>query len=104
MRMRWTFHRRLFVALIIVVVLGVSSAVVLAGSLHGGPHAGAPTGGQPPSGKRRNTAGHDTTATTRPLAPTSTRQVPKSAIQEKIDAERVPGRHRRRLADRRSGA
>ena len=42
MRTLWTFHRRLFVAVIVVAVLAVSSAVVLAGSHHGRPRPARP--------------------------------------------------------------
>ena len=94
MRKLWTLHRRLFVAVIVVAVLGVSSAVVLVGSHHGGPQPGTPTGGRPMSGTTRsrsgttqNTRTRTTTAPTQHLAPTSMRQVPQTAIQRQIDAE-----------------
>jgi len=87
MRKLWTFHRRLFIAVIVVAVLGVSSAVVLAGSHDGGPQAGMPTGGQPLSGTTQNTRTRTTTSPTQRLAPTSIRQVPQTAIQRQIDAE-----------------
>jgi hypothetical protein len=87
MRMLWTFHRRLFVAVIVVAVLAISSAVVLAGSHRGGSHAGALTGGQQPAGATRNTRARTTTAPTQRRAPTPNTKVPQSAIQRQIDAE-----------------
>ena len=94
MRKLWTFHRRLFVAVIVVAVLGVSSALVLVGSHDGGARAGTPTSGQPlsgttgsRSGTTQNTRTRTTTAPTQHLAPTSIRQVPQTAIQRQIDAE-----------------
>jgi hypothetical protein len=98
MRELWTLHRRLFVAVIVVAVLGVSSAVVLVGSHRGGPQPGTPTGGRPLSGTTRsrsgatqntttqNTRTHTTTAPTQHLA-TSIHQVPQTAIQRQVDAE-----------------
>ena len=87
MRNLWTFHRRLFVAVIVIAVLAVSSAVVLAGSHRGGPRAGALTGGRQPAGTTRNTTAGTTTVPTHLLAPIPNRQVPQSALQRQIDAE-----------------
>jgi hypothetical protein len=87
MRMLWTFHRRLFVAVIFVAVLAVSSAVVLAGSHRGGRHAGALIGSPQPAGTTRNTRARTTTAPTQRRAPTPNTKVPQSALQRQIDAE-----------------
>ncbi len=87
MRKLWTLHRRLFVVVIVVGVLAVSSAVVLGGSRGDRRQAGAPMGGQPPSGTTRNTRTRTTTVPAQHLAPTSIRQVPQTAIQRQIDAE-----------------
>jgi hypothetical protein len=86
MRTLWTFRRRLFVA-VVVGVLAISSALVLAGSRHGGPQGGTPTGSQPPLPTTRNATAGTTKSATHRLAPTSTRQVPQSALQQQIDAE-----------------
>jgi hypothetical protein len=94
MRKLWTLHHPLVVGVIVVAVLGVSSAVVLVGSHRGGPQPGTPTGGRPLSGTTRsrsgttqNTRTRTTPAPTQLLAPTSIRQVPQTAIQRQIDAE-----------------
>jgi hypothetical protein len=87
MRMLWTFHRRLSVAVIVIAVLAVSSAVVLAGSHRGGRHAGALNGSQQPAGTTRNTRAPTTRTPTLRRAPTSIREVPQTAIQTQIDAE-----------------
>ena len=95
MRKLWTFHRRLIIAVIVVAIVGVSSAVVLAGIHPGGPRAArlrAPShclrqpghvlGRHRTRGQRSNDARRR-----RHLAPTSIRPVPQTAIQRQIDAE-----------------
>ncbi len=87
MRTPWTFHRRHFVAVIIVGVLAVLSALVLTESRHGGHGVGTLTGGQPRSVTTRNTTARTMKSPTQRLAPTPTRQLPQSALQQQIDAE-----------------
>ena len=87
MRELWTHHRRLFVGVIVVGVLAISSAVVVGGSHGRRPQAGVPMGGQPPSGATQTTRTRTTKVPTRHLAPTSIGKVPQSATQQQVDAE-----------------
>ena len=81
------FHRRLFVAVIVVGVLACSSAVVLAGSHHRGHRVGPPPGGRPSSATTPNKAARTAPTQSLRVAPTSVGKVPESALQRQIDAE-----------------
>ncbi len=81
------FHRRIFVAVIVVGVLACSSAVVLAGTHHRGHGVGAPTGSQSSSATTPNSTARTAPTPRGRLAPTSVGKVPPSAIEHQIDAE-----------------
>ena len=88
MRMLWTLHpRRLTVVVGLVVVFAASSAVVWAGSHHGGSHFPQLTGARSPSGTKKRSVGRTTEAPPRRPAPTSLRKVPQTSLQRRIDSQ-----------------
>src|ERR1700732_838190 len=85
MRVVWTFHRRLVMAIVIAGCLAVSTGLVLAGSHRSAPHLGSalslhtpgPTPTKPKAGAQASPE----------ISPTSTVNPPKTGTQMEIDRQ-----------------